>query len=183
MNDRTCPWWLGYFLASPLRRIIQHPEKMLAPFVREGMTVMDLGCGMGFFSLALASLVGARGTVICVDLQQEMLDGLKRRAEKAGLLDRIRLQRATPDDMMAAGPVDFTLVFWMAHEVADVRRFLGQVHKALKPDGIALLVEPLMHVPLSRFQEIIEHARRAGFVVDDAPSVKISRSTILRKSI
>ncbi len=181
MSHHTCPWWLGYALANPFRRILHDPEKILAPFVREGMTVLDLGSGMGFFSLDMARLVGARGKVICVDLQQEMLDALHKRVGRAGLAERIRLQRAAQDDIHVAGPVDFALAFWMAHEVSDVQKFLGQVFPALKPSGSMLLVEPRIHVSARKFQSIIEHARDSGFTVGEAPLVSISRSAILRK--
>ena len=183
MSHRTCPWWMGYTLINPLRRIIQDPERILAPFVREGMTVLDLGSGMGFFSLTLAALVGRQGKVICVDLQQEMLDGLLRRAGRAGLSERIILQRATEDDIHVTGPVDFAVAFWMAHEVADLRKFLGQVFSALKPSGSLLLVEPRIHVTGREFQRIIDSARDAGFTVEEAPLVRISRSVILRKKL
>jgi ubiquinone/menaquinone biosynthesis C-methylase UbiE len=181
MPHRICPWWLGYALANPFRRIMHEPEKILASFVREGMTALDLGSGMGFFSLAMAALVGAQGTVICVDLQQKMLDALHTRAERAGLAERIRLQQAAPDDIHVAGPVDFALAFWMAHGVDDARKFLGQVFSALKPSGSLLLVEPRLHVTEREFQRIVALARDAGFTVGEAPPVSISRSAILKK--
>jgi ubiquinone/menaquinone biosynthesis C-methylase UbiE len=182
MPHRTCPWWMGYALANPFRRIIQKPEKILAPYICEGMTALDLGSGMGFFSLALAKLVGAQGKVICIDLQQEMLDGLYKRAESAGLSERIRLQRAVQDDILVVDPVDFALAFWMAHEVIDVRKFLGQVFSVLKPAGSMLLVEPRIHVAGREYQRIIDHARDAGFTVEEATPVRVSRSAILRKT-
>ena len=86
---RVCPWWLGYLLASPVRRMFQHPAQMLAGHVRAGMTVLEPGPGMGFFTLELARLVGGSGRVIAVDIQPRMLDGLRRRAAKAGVLDRV----------------------------------------------------------------------------------------------
>ena len=54
MAHRVCPWWLGYLLASPLRRLMANPRKLLAPYVHEGMTVLEPGPGMGFFTLELA---------------------------------------------------------------------------------------------------------------------------------
>ena len=53
MAEWVCPWWLGYFLASPIRRWMQDPAKILAPHVREGMIVLEPGPGMGFFTLEL----------------------------------------------------------------------------------------------------------------------------------
>ncbi len=69
MSNRVCPWWLGYLLVSPLRRLFQDPTEIVRPYAGEGMTVLDVGCGMGFFSLPMARLVGDRGRVVCVDLQ------------------------------------------------------------------------------------------------------------------
>ena len=42
MGHRVCPWWLGYFLASPVRRLVQDPAAIVGPHLRQGMTVLDL---------------------------------------------------------------------------------------------------------------------------------------------
>ena len=84
MLFHVCPWWLGYFIDNPLRRLIHNPEKIVGPYVKPGMTVMDVGCGMGLFSIGMARMVGDGGLVIAVDLQQKMLDGLQKRAKRAG---------------------------------------------------------------------------------------------------
>ena len=91
MGDNICPWWLAYAFDNPFRRFLHSPEKILGPYVAEGMTVLDVGCGMGFFSIGLAKLVGNKGCVIAVDVQQKMLNALEKRAEKAGVLNRIRI--------------------------------------------------------------------------------------------
>ena len=80
MPHAVCPWRIGYLLASPLRRLLHDPAKILAPYVREGMTVLEPGPGMGFFTLELARRVGASGRVVAVDIQPRMLDRLKRPA-------------------------------------------------------------------------------------------------------
>ena len=81
MSHGVCPWWLGYLLASPLRRLLQDPVEIVKPYAEEGMTVLDVGCGMGFFSLPLANLVGEKGRVVCIDLQDKMIKGLLGRAK------------------------------------------------------------------------------------------------------
>src|SRR5690242_16036997 len=85
MGHRVCPWWIGYFLLGPLRRWRQDPRTILAPYMREGMTVLEPGPGMGFFTLEIARLAGPAGRVIAVDIQEKMLARLKRRATKHGL--------------------------------------------------------------------------------------------------
>ncbi len=91
MDKHVCPVWVGYFLASRLRKLLQNPTRIIGPYVRANMTVLDFGCAMGFFSLPMAEAVGPGGKVVCVDRQPEMLDVLKRRAARAGLLDRIHV--------------------------------------------------------------------------------------------
>jgi predicted methyltransferase len=65
---RVCPWWIGYLLASPIRKLAQDPKGILSPLVSEGMTVVEPGPGMGFFTFELAKLIGPSGRVIAVDI-------------------------------------------------------------------------------------------------------------------
>jgi 2-polyprenyl-3-methyl-5-hydroxy-6-metoxy-1,4-benzoquinol methylase len=64
VSHRDCPWWLGYLLASPLRRLLQRPEEILRPYVSEDMHALGVGCGMGFFSLPLARFGCISGKVV-----------------------------------------------------------------------------------------------------------------------
>lgn len=119
MAEHVCPWWLGYLLASPIRRWGQNPEELLAPYVREGMMVLEPGPGMGFFTLPMARMTGPAGRVVAVDIQPRMLDSLKRRARKAGLTGRIETRLAQPDSMGIGdlkGAIDFVLAFAVVHE-------------------------------------------------------------------
>ncbi len=180
-----CPWWLGYALASPLRRLLESPERLLQPFVRPGMTVLEPGCGMGFFSLPLARMVGSEGRVICVDLQQKMIDGLRRRAQRAGMLDRIETVVCRPQDLGVAqwaGRIDLALAIHVVHEVPDAARFLAQIHAALREGGRFLLIEPKGHVTPEAFKRTIATAEVAGLARDaDAPTISKPLSAVLRK--
>ncbi|MGB5880104.1 MAG: class I SAM-dependent methyltransferase, partial [Thermoanaerobaculia bacterium] len=111
-RDHVCPWWLAYSFDNRLRRFIHRPERLLGPYVRQGMTVLDVGCGMGHFSLGLARMVGSDGQVIAVDLQPEMLEVLSARANKEGLDERIRLHRCQKDELGVDVAADFILTFW-----------------------------------------------------------------------
>ncbi len=140
---RVCPWWLGYLLASPVRRIFNRPAKLLDGHVRPGMTVLEPGPGMGFFTLELARLAGSSGRVIAVDIQPRMLDGLRRRAAKAGVLDRVDARLAAPDSMGLGdltGVVDFTLACAVVHELPAAAPFFGEVARASRPGARQLLV-------------------------------------------
>jgi len=181
-NDRVCPWWLIWTFDNPLRRHFQDPEKIVGPFLRPGMTVADIGCGMGYFTIPLARIAGDSGAVIAVDIQQKMLDMLLKRAAKAGVANRVRPVLASADDINIKVPVDFVLAFWMVHEVKDIPRFFGQVASVLKLGGKVLYAEPRLHVSARRFQEILGFAAAAGFRISNAPSVQLSRAALLSKT-
>jgi len=180
MGDSICPWWLAYAFDNPFRRFLHSPEKILGPYVGEGMTVLDVGCGMGFFSIGLAKLVGSGGSVIAADVQQKMLDTLRGRAEKARVSDRIRLHRCEPDNLGFETPVDFILAFWMVHEVPDTDKFFRQIRLCLKAKGKILIAEPKFHVSSKRFQEILYSAQESGLNCSGTPFIRFSRSAVLQ---
>ena len=153
MSERVCPWWIGYVLVSPLRRAFQNPARILTPYVREGMTVLEPGPGMGFFTLDLARLVGPSGRVVAVDLQSRMLDALRRRAAKAGLAERMATRLAQPGGLGVAdlaGQADFILAFAVVHELPSARAFFAEAAESLRPGGALLLAEPAGHVSTTR---------------------------------
>lgn len=185
MSERVCPWWLGHLLASPLRRLWCNPTKLLAPHVREGMTVLEPGPGMGFFTLELARLVGPKGRVVAVDIQPKMVAGLKKRAAKAGLLERVDARLASRNSMGVtdlAGTVDFALAYYMVHELPSADPFFAEVAAALRPGARLLLVEPTGHVNAAKFAAELEAAALAGLEVVDRPSVGRSHAALLKKS-
>jgi ubiquinone/menaquinone biosynthesis C-methylase UbiE len=182
MANHVCPWWLGYFLVSPLRRLWQPPKIILAPFVSEGMTALEPGCGMGFFTLDLARIVGPEGRVVAVDLQERMLAGLRRRAARAGLLDRIDARLAHADRLGVsnlAGQVDIALALHVVHEVPDAGGFFAQIAATLKPDGKLLFVEPRGHVSEEAFAASLAMAEQAGFRIVDRPSIRRDPAALL----
>jgi ubiquinone/menaquinone biosynthesis C-methylase UbiE len=177
----TCPWWLLFTFDNPLRRFVHDQQKILRPYVKQGDTVLDVGCGMGFFTLGLAELVGKDGKVIAADLQEQMLAGLRKRGRKAGLFERIRLCQSTPDDIGVDESVDFALAFWMVHEVRQPAAFLLQIHKLLLPGGKFLMVEPRIHVSAKAFSQTVSLAEDVGFRRMEQPKVRASRAVLFEK--
>jgi len=179
---RICPWWLGYLLVSPLRRLWQDPRKILSPYLTSGARVLEPGPGMGFFTLDLARLVGPTGRVIAIDVQPKMLDALRRRAQRAGLEGRIETRLASEsrldvDDL--AGKVDFALAFAVVHELADVSGFFQDVAKALVPGGLILVAEPRGHVSEEELGKTLETAAAAGLRLAERPAIRGSRTALL----
>lgn len=184
MTHRVCPWWLGYWLICPLRRRGQNPREILAPHVHEGVTVLEPGSGMGFFTLDLARLVGTSGRVVAVDIQPKMLDRMRRRAAQAGLLGRVDVRLASSDSMGITdlrGSIDFTLAFAVVHEFPDTASFFLEVAAASKPGASLLLAEPSGHVRASEFDSELEAASQAGFHLADRPIIRSSQAALLKK--
>jgi 2-polyprenyl-3-methyl-5-hydroxy-6-metoxy-1,4-benzoquinol methylase len=178
----VCPWWIGYLLLSPMRRWRQNPRRILEPWVRPGMTVVDVGCAMGYFTLPLAGLVGPTGRVVAVDLQARMVRALERRARRAGLSTIIETRICTADSLGLAdlaGCVDFALAFAVAHEVPDVRRLMDELAALLPPAGRVLLAEPSGHVSAEEFAASIAAAEAASLTVESQPAIARSRAVVL----
>jgi SAM-dependent methyltransferase len=185
LGKRICPWWLGYVLASPVRRLLQNPATIVEPYIRQGMTVLEPGSGMGFFTLELARRVGPTGHVVAVDVQPRMIAGLKRRLARARLLERVDARVATADSLGLAdlrGKVDFALAMAVVHETPSPGWFFGQIAEALEPGGIVLLAEPSGHVKEADFKAEIDAAAGAGLVVTEHPSVPRSQTALLKKN-
>jgi len=178
----VCPWWLCFTFDNSLRRWVHPPQAVLGGLLLPGQTALDLGCGMGYFSLPMARLVGQAGKVIAADLQPEMLAGVGRRATRAGLAERIVLHRCRTDSLGLDRPVDFVLAFWMLHEVPDRERLLREVGALLEPQGRFLLVEPILHVSRAAFRNTLEAAWRVGWAPVESRSVRISQAVLLRRA-
>jgi tRNA A58 N-methylase Trm61 len=177
--------WMGYLLASPVRRWISgKPESILEPYVEQGMTVLEPGPGMGFFTLPLARMVGPTGRVIATDIQPRMLDKLEQRAHEAGLFDRIEVREAEPDRLTVAewaNTIDFALAFAVVHEMPSPDAFFLELGTALKHKGVVLFAEPSGNVGQAAFEQEVDAARNAGFVIMDQPRISGNRAAVLRR--
>ena len=184
MAKHVCPFWVGYLLASPIRKLFENPRRLLAPYVREGMQVLDIGCAMGFFSLPLAEMVGSTGRVICVDVQDRMLSVLEKRARKAGFCERIKT-RACPEQTLALDDlreqIDFALASAVVHEIPHPRRFFSELCAVIKPAGLLLVREPKGHVSKDAFEMTIVLAEETGFQRIQHPIGTYSRAALLKK--
>ena len=184
MAKRLCPHWVGYLLINPLRKLFENPDKMLGPFIRKGMIVLEPGCGMGYFTLPLARMVGPKGRVVAVEIQPKMLSALGRRARKAGLLDRIELRPIGPEGLgieELSGVVDVAVALHMVHEVPDQTAFFTDVWKALKPGGKLLVIEPKGHVSQDQLKQTVTASEGIGFRPEYLPNKMGGRGALLMK--
>jgi len=176
----VCPYQRAWTLDNWIRRLLQNPYKIVGQYIEEGQVGMDLGCGPGFFSLAMAKMVGEKGKVISVDIQDEMLQILKSKSERQGLSSRIVFHKAQPEKLGISEMVDFALAFYMVHEVPDKKSFLSEVASHLKSDGRFLIVEPKFHVLKSDFASTLEVAQSVGLEQVSEPKLSLSRTVLLK---
>jgi len=182
-RNRVCPVSMAGSLDNKLRLWLQDPKRILQPYVKEGMIVLDLGCGPGFFSVALAEMVGESGRVIAADMQEGMLQKLRDKIQGTKIEDRITLHKCEGDRINVTEHVDFALAFYMVHEVPDQIPFFKELISILKPTGQFLIVEPkLFHVSKKAFGNTVNNAKIAGFKTAGGPKVLFSRSVILQSA-
>jgi ubiquinone/menaquinone biosynthesis C-methylase UbiE len=178
--SRICPWWLAPVLDNPIRRLIHNPAKILSEYIKRGQTVLDLGCGSGTFTLAMAKMVGEAGKVIAVDVQDEMLQIVRKKAAKNGLESRIITHKSEQNRIGISDKVDFALAFYMVHEVPEAEAFLKEVASLLNPEGKLLIVEPRFHVSELAFDRTLEAARLAGLKLISKREIRFSRSMLFQ---
>lgn len=178
----VCPVQYAGLLTGSLRRLMNHPKRILRPVVSPSDVVVDLGCGPGFFTLPLAELTGSDGRVIAVDVQEGMLAMMRTRADAAGLGSRIESLLVVPDGPVTAGPADLALAFWVLHETPDQRKFLQNAHDLLKPGGRLLLVEPIGHVSKRSWAAALATAQAVGFTLAGRPRAGFSRAALLQRA-
>ena len=178
-NSRICPVEIAGGLDNSVRRFLQNPQKLLKPFICEGMTVLDLGCGPGFFSIEIAKLLGNSGKVIAADLQDGMLEKVNKKIRGTKFEQRIELHKCLSNKIGVVEKVDFVLAFYMVHEVQDQDKLFRELKSILKPTGRIYIIEPKIHVSGKSFDEMISKTEVIGFKIMDRPKVFFSRAVLL----
>ncbi|MHC1777137.1 MAG: class I SAM-dependent methyltransferase [Lentimicrobium sp.] len=182
-NKNICPWWMGYLLLSPIRRISHKPEQILMPYLKPGMKAVDFGSAMGYFSLPMARMVGPEGTVYCFDIQQKMLGKLTSRAIKqgfSGIIKPILIKDGEPFEYLKE-TIDFVLLFAVAHEVPDQQKLFSDLSAMMKPGSLLLFAEPAGHVTRREFEQSLVYASQSGLEKAEEREISRSLSILLRK--
>jgi ubiquinone/menaquinone biosynthesis C-methylase UbiE len=175
----VCPVEYAGSLDNSLRRFVHNPHKILEPHINKRMTVLDLGCGPGYFTIELAHLVGEGGKVIATDLQKAMLDKVEAKIKGTDLEQVVELHKCQDDMIGISQKVDFVFAFWMIHEVPDQMRLFRELKSILNPEGRIWIIEPKIHVSEKSFKKMIPGLESAGLEIIGMPKVTISRSVLL----
>ena len=180
-STRVCPVEEADKLDTKFRRWLQNPQKILKPYINEGMKVLDFGCGPGFFSVDMAQMVGESGKVIAADLQEGMLQKLSEKIKGTELENRITLHKCEEDKIGITENVDFVLAFYIIHEVVNKEGLFIELENILKPNGQVLIVEPPFHVSKTTFEETIGKAKAAGLTEVKRPKELFNKAVVLKK--
>jgi cyclopropane fatty-acyl-phospholipid synthase-like methyltransferase len=109
--------------------------------LKQGMTICDMGCGNGFYTLQLAKMTGDSGHVYGVDIQREMLKLLNQRADAQGVKNVTPVLGSFTDPRLPKGKIDLILLVDVYHEFSHPEQMLAAMREALSPEGVCVLVE------------------------------------------
>ena len=164
------PPFIGRFLDSDLRRWVQPPGKLIERSgIISGMTVLELGCGSGAFTTFVARVVGERGKVYAVDIQQDMLKQLERKLAKKENKDitNIKLKQASAYELpIEDESIDLAYMVTVLEEIPDRGRALREILRVLKPGGILAVTELLPDPDYPLRSTVVKTCQREGFVLD-----------------
>ena len=178
-SSHVCPHTFAFMLDNWIRRLFQNPNRILNGYINPGDTVMDIGCGPGFFTIDMARMVGPEGRVIAVDLQPGMLASTLKKAARRGAAHQVLAHQCKADRIGFDQKVDFILAYYMVHETPNPAAFFTEAKTMLKEGGRLLVVEPRMHVSQKEFNRMVRIAEDAGLAVVDSPAKKGGYSVLL----
>jgi demethylmenaquinone methyltransferase/2-methoxy-6-polyprenyl-1,4-benzoquinol methylase len=111
--------------------------------IHPGQTVLEIGCGTGFFTLTAAKLIGNQGKLLSMDVLPISVETVSQKVQSAGLKN----VRVIKGDAMATeldpGIIDVALLFGVIPApMLPLKRLLPEMHRILKPDGTMAVWPP-----------------------------------------
>lgn len=173
---RTSHWFLsrrGPAFLDPIFRLGDQTIRRIKSYVEKGQVVADLGCGWGYYSFALADMVGPGGKVYAVDLAKKCILKIQRRAEKGGYRNiETYVSSASDLSIIKDRSVDFVFANGLLCSMAiDRQSAVTEIKRILKLNGHAYLslgaTPPLGYVDQTEWEMILQ-----GFNVDMAGNYK-----------
>jgi ubiquinone/menaquinone biosynthesis C-methylase UbiE len=174
-------------LDTRFRRFLYRPDNLAERYVKPGSRILDFGCGPGFFTRGFALRVGDKGSVIAVDIQEDMLRILREKMEVEGLMPRIMTHLCAAPDTIGLpkefeGTIDAAFAIFVVHEVPDPQKLFQEISSLLAPEGLFFYAEPPFVVSGSEFRANLTKAETAGLKVMEKRFFFVNRAAVLRKA-
>lgn len=177
-SKRVCPVENAGGLDNKFRRWLQDPRKILGKYIKPGMSVLDFGCGPGYFTIEMAKKLEGSGKVFAADLQKGMLDIVKEKISDKPIEDKVKLHQCSENVIGIEEKVDFILAFYVIHEIPDKEIFFDEVKNILNPDGRILIVEPKFHVNKREFLFMEQLLLKKELKILERPNIFFSRACL-----
>jgi ubiquinone/menaquinone biosynthesis C-methylase UbiE len=133
---------IAWTLGSPLRRLTMNVDKVLASMgVREGLTILEVGCGPGFFTIPSARRV-KNGTVYALDIYPMMIETVEKKVRKHKLENVKTINSPASSTGMDDECIDLILCIDVLSDISDIDPTLHEMHRILKPNGTLSVYEP-----------------------------------------
>ena len=180
-NKSVCPLIMAGVLDSKFRRLFHNPKKILKPYIKREMTALDIGCCPGVFSIEIAKLLESTGKVISVDMQEGMLEIIRKKIKGKSFENTITLHQCTQNSINVSENVDFVLMFYMVHEVPSKANLFNEVLPLINKNGLLMIVEPKL-VSEKDFTKMTDSIIEKGFEKQDVLKIPFSRGIVLKKT-
>ena len=173
VDPRDAAWFY-----RPERTESDKPDELLDLLgLKEGDVVADIGAGPGYFSLRAAARVGRTGRVFAVDVQPEMIDGLKMMMKRFGHENIVPILGTVDDPKLPIDGVDHVLIVMAYHEFSHPVEMMRHVRNALKRDGQMLIVEYKAENPASRVDPL--HKMSEAEIMKEIPALGFTRDRVI----
>jgi ubiquinone/menaquinone biosynthesis C-methylase UbiE len=148
----------------PLRRLVASPERILGDFgIAAGDRVLEVGPGVGYYSVQAARRVGVTGRLLCLDLQREMLFEARRRVQQADRVDADFIAASAMQLPLASGSVDHVFLVTVLGEIPDRALALAEFRRVLRPPGLLSISEQLPDPDFVTRKTLRRELSAAGF--------------------
>ena len=145
-----CMTWFYKF-----RDLVGYPQRRLKKIrLKEGMAVVDYGCGPGSYTLPVAKLVGPKGKVFAVDIQPLAIKAIKEKTARESLTNVEVILVDSYNTGIQDSSVDLVLLLDTLHLINDHHALFREIHRLLKQGGLIFMDSG--HMKMSRGREIVE---------------------------
>ena len=180
-QDAEYQQWLSTFERSGREVYDRRQDVVQALGLKAGMDIADIGAGTGFYSLLFAEQVGNSGNVFAVDVTDDFVRNIKRRASENNLNNIHAVLSKQKDARLDSHSIDMAFICNTYHHFEYPQSMLASIHRALRPGGTLIIIDyrkqpgtssswVMSHVRSGK-QSVIHEIEQAGFKFDSESAI------------